>query len=767
MANGAGIGDRKLQERLADRLREHPEILSGTLCAAGAFLSAMAMIIGESAPFGAAFAAAVPQAYLLPSVLGAAAGYLVAGVGTAYRSIGALLLIAAVRLIVGRYRWEARPSWCAPVIAGSAVLAAGVAPVFYSDPLVYDMIMWTTQVMMASAAAGFMERAFEDRSLPRSLPAGDRMASAAAVVLGAVALMGLDAIAFYGVSAGRIAAAAIVLAAAKAGGERTSALAGVVCGLVIGFSTGKFDLYVTSYGLGGLLAGLFSSFGRTGSAMTFALAYGFLGLLSQQSPSGFIEVALASAAFLMLPESVCRVFAGAESAAAGEGAFRAVAQQRLHAVAAALRDIADVTQQVSVKLNNTGTSPETIYRRVSASVCRRCACTSACWRENPETTKRALSVGLALLRQKGSLEGCEFPGALSRCNRRDMLAEALSAEYERWQEKEERRRAGERLRTVMTEQYDGLSMAIDAVAEDIGLMKPAAAAAAQSLHSILEEEGLEPRRLFCWKDEHGRVAIKAAVPKYRAAKADSAELTDKLSAAAGVRFAPPHKKESGGEMLLEYAQKPIFRIEYGYSQSSPKGERCCGDSLRQLNSGGMAHLLLSDGMGSGGAAALDSALASSLAACLLEADIDYQSALRLINSSLLVRSGEESLATLDATRIDLYSGVVSIYKAGAAPTLLMCGGKVREISAGSLPAGILGGVEFETAQYLMGDGDMVLMMSDGASQESVEWMKPMLQGGGAEDLPAFCRRVAKTAQLRRLDGREDDITVAALRLVKL
>ena len=61
-------------------------------------------------------------------------------------------------------------------------------------------------------------------------------------------------------------------------------------------------------------------------------------------------------------------------------------------------------------------------------------------------------------------------------------------------------------------------------------------------------------------------------------------------------------------------------------------------------------MILSDGMGTGPRAALDSAMASGLMARLVKAGFGFQSALRLVNSSLLLKSRDESLATLDIVK---------------------------------------------------------------------------------------------------------------------
>lgn len=104
--------------------------------------------------------------------------------------------------------------------------------------------------------------------------------------------------------------------------------------------------------------------------------------------------------------------------------------------------------------------------------------------------------------------------------------------------------------------------------------------------------------------------------------------------------------------------------------------------------------VLSDGMGSGGRAAVDGAMAVGLTSRLIKAGFGADSVLRLVNSALMVKSGDESLATLDVASVDLFTGRLESLKAGAAVSLLRSMGRVSRIEKASLPVGILAGRRF-------------------------------------------------------------------------
>ena len=116
--------------------------------------------------------------------------------------------------------------------------------------------------------------------------------------------------------------------------------------------------------------------------------------------------------------------------------------------------------------------------------------------------------------------------------------------------------------------------------------------------------------------------------------------------------------------------------------------------------------------------------------------------------------------------LNLYTGKVRLYKAGAAPTILRRDGKGILVESTSLPAGILEGVEFEESSFTLEEGDLLLLLSDGASAQGCQWLLRELEAFRQEDLDSLCQRLARTARLRRTDGREDDITILCCRLTR-
>jgi stage II sporulation protein E len=85
-------------------------------------------------------------------------------------------------------------------------------------------------------------------------------------------------------------------------------------------------------------------------------------------------------------------------------------------------------------------------------------------------------------------------------------------------------------------------------------------------------------------------------------------------------------------------------------------------------------------------------------------------------------SAQECAATLDLLELDTLSGEAVFYKCGAAPTYVCRGDNLFKLRSRTMPLGILGSPDVKEHRMTFGDGDLVVMMSDGVS-------------GGREDCP--------------------------------
>ena len=169
-------------------------------------------------------------------------------------------------------------------------------------------------------------------------------------------------------------------------------------------------------------------------------------------------------------------------------------------------------------------------------------------------------------------------------------------------------------------------------------------------------------------------------------------------------------------------------------------------------------------MGTGKSAAADSVLCSSLTSTLLRAGFSLDSVLNPVNSAMIVRTGEESIASLDIAKINLYSGEVTIYKAGAGPSAAMQKGRLLKIDKPSLPIGILREIEFEEITFSLSHGDSVILMSDGVDVERLPSWRDFLENALSFDEGELAEKLLRAAVFGS-EEESDDITVVSATIV--
>lgn len=208
----------------------------------------------------------------------------------------------------------------------------------------------------------------------------------------------------------------------------------------------------------------------------------------------------------------------------------------------------------------------------------------------------------------------------------------------------------------------------------------------------------------------------------------------------------------------------MLRAETVHSALPADPDHPCGDSciIREMDS--RIFVALSDGMGSGEAAAEESSRVTALMHSLVSAGLPRELALSTINGVLLSRGGEELFATADMLIIDLDTGHAEFTKLAASRSYIVRGKNVHVVEGGRLPLGILDEVQPGVKCADLKRGDTVFMMTDGVSDAFTEkrLTEVMLEAVCSEkEDPA---RYLVDAAAVNVNGRRDDMTAVCVRI---
>ena len=353
------------------------------------------------------------------------------------------------------------------------------------------------------------------------------------------------------------------------------------------------------------------------------------------------------------------------------------------------------------------------------------------------------------------------------CDHKWELASEICTGYERLSGKKEAYMQAQTLRGVVTDQFQGMSGMLDSLAQELTGIEQAEFPLADRISALLERENLSPISVSAYTDQTGRLTVEAAIPPFKLARMNQTSMTLWLSDLCQRRLQLPVVSEVENASHLRWIERTVYSVETAKIQHSCDGQKVCGDALEEIWDGrGRVHLLLSDGMGSGSRAALDSAMTVCLLKKLVTAGFSFDSSLELVNAALLAKSEEESLSTIDVATIDLYSGETQFLKAGAAPTFVYRDGSVVKVEAASMPAGILKGVDFAKSRLKLHEGDWIVMLSDGMLLGGSEWIFDQIKLSAKKSAEELAQDLWQTAQKRKPSGHDDDASVMVCKVIE-
>lgn len=248
--------------------------------------------------------------------------------------------------------------------------------------------------------------------------------------------------------------------------------------------------------------------------------------------------------------------------------------------------------------------------------------------------------------------------------------------------------------------------------------------------------------------------------------AESAErICGILSDTLEVRLLSAASVSSANELKMGIYQPPEYELEIHSAAKCAAGCGISGDSSSVFtDSTGRQYIVLSDGMGSGKTAAVDSHMVIGIFRRLVCGGMKPESAVRVVNSVMVTKSREESFATLDAVIIDPESCMAVSVKSGAAPTIIRRGNDVIKLSSPVFPIGIVEEAELFVSEQKLSEGDMIIMFSDGITENAYLFIKELLLGGG--DIREIVTEIALKAEVFNPASRTDDVTVIGMKIVK-
>ena len=635
---------------------------------AAGFALSFGKAVGDVTPFGISITAAAPKRYFSYAAAGALIGTITGGINPrSARYLAGISLALIGSLAAAAFELYHRPAFVMTV-AFLADFASGFILCLNLEGTASDYVTVASEALLCCGGTYFFYRTINasyKRLRFRALPISD---VGCVVISAGIVMMNLSSVCIGRVCPARIAAMLLILCAVRYSGDKRALILALSLGFSLSISSSGALFIVGALAFSALVALLFRGISAFSSGFAFLCAGSFFAAAadSELSLAFFIETLIATAVFVLIPQGVSdrleQVFAFGENEAP-DGSLRQNLVLKLRFASSAMAAISESVDAVRERINELA-------------------------RKKNDYDRQALTEEEYI--------------------RREIVLEKTN-----------------QIRMVASDQFFSIPDMLEDLAFEFDEAEIFDTASAAKIRRLLGDYNIFPSNVSVIEDKFSRIRVEVLTDG-DADSANSEKLTNEIGKILGRYFDMPRTANFKNETMIAYTERPNYRLTVGFAQHSAEGN-LCGDTVKVLQDGrGHSILIISDGMGKGSRAALDGAMGAGLISKLISAGFGFDIALKVVNCALLVKSNDESLATLDIISIDLYTGKCEIFKAGAPASYIIKNNSITKCELTSMPAGILRGIEFAKRTAVIGCDDSVVLMSDGISDLGKDWVEGTL-----------------------------------------
>jgi len=640
------------------------------------------------------------------------------------------------------------------------MLMFGVGILFLSTLTTILLLLRISQAILCGCTTYFLMTAFSSIKKEKAIPISGTQGAAIGVIY-VLTLATLTSLDFSSLNIGRTFGVLIMLLAVKKYKHLGGAVCGVLtsCGVIL--CSPQLGRSTMLLACAGLIAGLFAELGSFAIIVSF-IAANSVGLIAigvtEDTFPMLVDIAIATVVFVILPSSVWSQ--ALQSVGKTTFAGEVIAQnagERLIFASKTINDVKESINKVSVVMEKK-TAEQDLVSKVCENICGKCKNNLLCWEQNFDETNSAFYKTERMLNMLGKVTTDEFPSELNHCVRKTLLEHEFNTMYNEINYQFKLGQKLKEMRTMLSDQFSAMEEMLTSLSTQLSNYSSSDPTLSKKVVTYFFKKGITNTKACVFSNNYGRTTIEIYVP--RVMKFNDLELCNDISDIVERELEIPKYSSVNGLTRIEIWEKPQFCIDVSASQIAGSRAEITGDSYETfLDNQAEAYVVLSDGMGSGKRAQLDSLLTSSLISRLIRAGIGYSSAIRMINSSMRVKAWEESFATVDISIINLYDGTLNIIKAGASASFLVRGEQLKKIEGVSLPIGILQEVKPVKMSLNLKQNDIIITTSDGVVDEALEAIRKIAISNKKASAKEISEKMIKCAKQFTGDSHSDDITI--------
>ena len=539
-------------------------------------------------------------------------------------------------------------------------------------------------------------------------------------------IVGIGTLSINDISFRNIAAILFIVVLAFISDTNMGAGAGITMGIILGFATGNLMESIAIYGACGLVAGIFRESGKLFTALSFNIIFIIVTLYSGVFNNiSFIEALVGTGIFLLIPKKIYNKISLEINKDKKVGHFSEVRFAEIKdELTERLKDFTEVLSIMGKSLNNlVGNDKLAIKNKGNALVenlsdrtCSDCDMRYMCWKRELHQTYNAFS---DLIRNYENNSGA-FPHELEKkCIKKYALVKNLEDIMNIYMVNETlKSRLGEG-RKILSNHINNMSVTISEIVDEFGNELHLCTDVEKSIKKSLLKYGINFGSLICYNDKNGRIKIKMQMENCMGSQTCIKTVLPIISETIGKNMSIGsegcniNSKNNMCEIVIEEA--PKYHINSHVAVATKEGEKFTGDSYSYgRTKDGNYITVISDGMGSGPEAGLESKVSVEIIEKFMEVGFDEKIAIDAVNAIMSIKfSEDEKFSTLDMNKIDLYTGNAKFMKVGAIESFIKRGNKVEVINSNTLPFGVLEEPDVDTVEKQVGNGDVIVSISDG------------------------------------------------------
>lgn len=747
------------------------------LCHIGAFvfglLFSMAGVGNEFSPFGVAFAASVPKNLTVTAAAGAAAGWFLSIESvSALRYTSAVLAVCVILSALKPFK-VLRDNTATPIITTFVCLfVTGLAITFADTVTLIGVLVCFAEGAVGAAAAYVFFVTQSVLSLKNGISMLTSKEATGLAVCVMLLLLSLRNISVFGVYPSHIITQFIILVCAFYAKEAGGAVVGICGGITAGLGGG--DMFLLGfYSLGGLLAGVFSSFGRLAAVTVFAFSGVVVAVIAYEdfeNTAVIAETLIACTAFIAVSEIFNEKLEGLLKPAITSPIIDTVKSdifRRLKNASSVTNEICTSLTSVNEALSKSERSDiRTVAKKTRERVCGSCGLYDVCWKEGLSQSRDSFNTLLNMKKEGIYLEYKTVPQHFSaKCIRTENIASSFNKLYGEYKIRQKTENRFKEMNTLVAEQFVNVSALLDSLCEKIDDEVRFDMESAVRIKAAAAGCGFEPLECCCVLNTLDKMTVDLKV-KTPAGKAETVALTKQIELITDRGMEIPSAQRLDEYTRFLYREKADYKVIASGVQVCADGEKYSGDTFSTFeDDNGFFYAIICDGMGTGTKAALVSSLAVTLLEKLIKAGFGIEAAVNTVNTALISKNGDECSVTLDLTVIDRFTGHTMFFKCGAADTAVKKNGRIYNVGFSSLPLGILGSVEIGRGTGMLTDENTVVMSSDGVRDEDRVFLQNSLKKFNGGDVRGFTSELCENIR-RYQNGKKDDLTVLTLLITK-